>query len=356
MSELKILLQRYYDSKVLPSYNTLFSLLDSAISVLEGESSRYRPKGKNKACGGLLDFSETEFSSLPVVVVPDIHARGKFFLDILNYRFSGNSSFDSYPSLRLCSGKTILECIESGRLILCCVGDMFHSESKYRQRWIDAFEQSSHGNLVNEYMTAEMIENLSLLEMILSLKSAYPTFFHVLKGNHENILNENSVFQYGNVPFRKFCDEGNMVCDFLQNRYDDLILHEISCFEKNLPVCAVFNKCVVSHAEPLRKYSRSEIINYHEKNSQVCFGLTWTANDKAEKDSVMNSMKNLLPKKLVKDSVWISGHRPVIENYALRQDGHLIQIHNPDMENVCIVLPEKKFDPDINIVNVGEKS
>ncbi len=354
MPDLKQLLNRYYNSKTLPAYSELFSLLDSCVSVLENESETYRPRSKSRLQGGLIDFSAKKMNDIPVVVVPDIHARGKFFLDILSFVFSEPYvKKTGSKSLKNCLGLSVLDCIEKGLLYLCCVGDIFHSESRGRARWIKAFEESSHGNLVNEPMTQEMLENLSLLEMILCVKASFPSHFHVLKGNHENILNENSPFQYGNVPFRKFCDEGNMVCDFLQNKYDDLILHEISCFEKNLPVCAVFKNCVVSHAEPLKKYSRSQIINYHDLKSDVCFSLTWTSNDKAEKKSVLDTMKNLLPRKYIPDALWISGHRPVLEDYALRQDGKLVQIHNPERENVCIVVPERKFNPDEDIIQVG---
>ncbi len=316
----------------------LLSLLEAGISVLESESSDYRPVADDGKSGGLLDFTDSAFHSRPVIIVPDLHGRGNFLLDLLDYNLSG---------------KSILELLESGEVLVCCVGDIFHSENRGRQRWKEAFLQSNGGNYVNEPMTEEMKENLSLLEMILSLKSAFASHFHILKGNHENVLNEDHRTKYGNVPFRKFCDEGNMVAEFLQHKYDDLILHEISFFEKSLPVCAAFKNCVVSHAEPADFFTRNEIINYHENGSMLTFALTWTANDAAKSGTVEHMFKELLSEKECKHAVYLSGHRPVLGKYALRQNGQLVQIHTPDLEQIAIIRTEKQFNPESDIIEVG---
>ncbi len=378
MSDLILSFIRQYESEELVSYGSLLSLLDSCISVLENESLSYRPLSSQKKSGGLLDFTlcGNKGESLPVIVVPDLHGREKFIIDILRYRFPCSdlenqknlsdsksldlrspseisiSSVNLSGSLEKCAGLSVLECLERGLLYVCCVGDIFHSEARGRERWISAFEEYSGGNRVNSFMKSEMKENLSLLEMLLVLKTTFAGHFHILKGNHENVLNEMSVKPYGNVPFRKFCDEGNMVADFLQSYYDDLILHEISCFEKSLPVCAVFDSCIVSHAEPAQVYTRKEIINYHEKESSVVFGLTWTANGKADENSVGKTIRNLVGRKKAKNYVWLGGHRPVAGKYAFRQDGRYIQIHNPEEENIAVVSPERKFNPLEDIVNV----
>ena len=216
MSNIRSLLQSYLDSQTLPSHEVLLSLLEGCISVLDSENSSYRPPDEQKKAGGLLDFTSPEYDSLPVIIVPDLHGRGKFIMDILDFEIDG---------------KSVLSLLESGKIIVVCVGDIFHSEGRGRERWKKAFLEVVAGNLTNEFLTEEMKENLSLLEMVLSLKSAFAGHFHILKGNHENILNEEMRARHGNVPFCKFCDEGNMVRDFLQHTYDDLILHEIYCFE-----------------------------------------------------------------------------------------------------------------------------
>lgn len=352
MSDLIQTFTSQYESESLPSYDSLLSLLDSCVSVLESESPLYRPRSRKKKPGGLIDFAAAEKKSdemkkIPVVVVPDLHGREKFVIDILKFRFPEDSG-----AFGKCSGLSVLDCLENGQAYVCCVGDIFHSESRGRSRWIKAFAEYSKGNFVNEFMKQEMKENLSLLGMLLVLKTAFAGHFHILKGNHENVLNELNVRPYGNVPFKKFCDEGNMVADFLQCYYDDLILHEISCFEKSLPVCAVFDNCIVSHAEPSRAYTRNEIINYHDKESSVVFGLTWTANGKAEKGSIEKTIRNLVGTRKAAGYVWLGGHRPVAGMYESRQDGKYIQIHNPEEENIALVSPENKFSPAKNILNV----
>ncbi len=371
MSDLLLSFIKQYEAPELVSYASLFSLLDSCVSVLENESPSYRPLSSQKNAGGLLDFTacKNHKEALPVVVVPDLHGREKFIIDILSYRFPSDvlkpqkklldhdffsplEETASSLSLAKCSGLSVLECLERGLVYVCCVGDIFHSESRGRERWISAFEGYSLGNRINDSMKREMKENLSLLEMLLVLKTTFAGHFHILKGNHENVLNEMNVKPYGNVPFKKFCDEGNMVADFLQSYYDDLILHEISCFEKSLPVCAVFENCIVSHAEPAVSCTRNEIINYHEKDSSVVFNFTWTANGKAEENSVEKTIRNLIGRKSAKNYVWLGGHRPVSGKYSLRQNGKYIQIHNPDEENIAVVPPERKFNPQEDIFNV----
>ncbi|MCR4823646.1 MAG: metallophosphoesterase [Treponema sp.] len=337
MEQLRYLLQSYLDSPQLPSHQALLSLLEGGISVLEGENPSYRPLDSEGKGGGLIDFTDSSFSDLPLVVVPDLHGRGKLLLDLLDYEISGQS---------------ILSLLSEGKIFVCCLGDIFHSENRGRDRWKQAFIECQRGNLVNEALREEMLENFSLLEIILSLKSAFASHFHILKGNHENVLNENHRQKYGNVPFRKFCDEGNMVADFIQHYYDDLILHEISCFEKKLPVCAAFNNCLVSHAEPAAFFSKEDIINYHRESSLVTFAFTWTANDAAREGSVAHLFNELLPENQREKAFYFTGHRPVLGKYALRQNGRLVQIHNPDIEQVAALLPGKTFDPERDILEI----
>ena len=332
MSDIRAILNTYLSAIELPSHEQLLSLLECGISVLEGESASYRPLDSFSKAGGLLDFSPPDFTALPLVLVPDLHGRGKFLLDLLDFKIGGES---------------VLELLSQGKIIVCCLGDIFHSENRGRFRWKKAFEEYSRGNTVNPSLVEEMRENISLLEMLLTLKSAFASHFHILKGNHENVLNEHHPKMYGNYPFRKFCDEGNMVADFIQSFYDDLILHEISCFEKILPVCAVFpgQNCIVSHAEPLDFYSRRQLIDYHSPESTVVLGLTWP-------DGTVQHLFDQFFKEDSSKSFYFTGHRPVLGTYALRQGGRLVQIHNPEIEQIALLYPKKEFNPEIDIINV----
>ena len=217
------------------------------------------------------------------------------------------------------------------------------------ERWIAAYKDWSMDVYAGQPMQEEMKENISTLMIIMELKNNFTENFHFLKGNHENIFNESC---HGNLAFRKFVQEGSMCCDFIRQVYGDVILHLISLWEKALPVCALFYDFAVSHAEPACCFSRKQIVDYH-KNDDVVLGLTWTANDAAEKGSVKKLFKNLNPSAKRSGVLWFGGHRPVKDGkYLLRQDGTYLQLHNPNEMNVAIVVPEKKFNPEIDIKSV----
>ena len=343
LSELK----KIYETHVLPEHNDLLVLTDEAITVLERESDSYRPRQKTddgEKGGGLLDFSDAP--ELPLIVVPDLHARCDFFMHLmetpLSYLGIGTDDGESAESL------LVIDALAQKKIRIVCVGDLFHSEMRGRNRWLSAWNEYERGNYTSEPMTEEMQENLTLFQMVLRVKGAYPEHFHFLKGNHENILNESGR---GNYPFIKFADEGNMVYDFMFSRYGDAILHMMSLWEHTLPLCAVFPGCVVSHAEPKHVYAKKKIIDY-EENPSVVIGLTWTANDEADDASVKKTMANLLGKSRAKNAVWLSGHRPVQEKFALRQGGKLVQIHNPSLEQVAVILPGHTFCPDTDIIQL----
>lgn len=352
------------ENENLPIYDDLLSLCNDVISVLETEDSDYRPTDSLGNVGGLLELKE----NIPVIVIPDLHARGSFLRDILNYEIE-------YADETKMMRKTVLELLAEGKIYLCCVGDIFHSEGRAKERWLLAYEdfcayyyddKESSIFLDSKYMNEEMRENLSLSMVIFLLKKCFPKHFHVLKGNHENIknatYNSEKKVDFGNRAFRKFCEEGIMCTEFIRNYYDDLILYCISCFENTLPICAVFKNCIVSHAEPYRPFTKEEIID-GLTNDGVIYGLTWTANDEAINGSVEQTIKNLFKKNKIidvlknptKSVVWIGGHRPVIGKYATRQNGLYIQIHNPDEENIAIVPIDRKFNPDKDIFDVNNK-
>ena len=88
--DLKSEIYNFYCSKKFPDFSFLLELLDRALSLLECEDVRYRPKEKEgeKLSGGLLDFCrDRSFSGevKPVIVVPDLHARGYFLWNVLNF-------------------------------------------------------------------------------------------------------------------------------------------------------------------------------------------------------------------------------------------------------------------------------
>lgn len=341
--KLKLFLENDTAPGGLPDHDYLFSVADSAASVLENEICSYRPASDFNTLGGLLDFSGGE--KLPLVIVPDLHARSYFLRNILNFTLP-----ESFSCSEINGGKTgisVFQALEEDKIRLVFVGDLLHSELRGRLRWMEALKDFDRGNYNGESMTAEMSEGLTLLSMIMELKIAFPANVHILKGNHENIMN---VRGPGDFPFRKFANEGEMVKDFMVSVYGDDVLMVISCFEKNLPLAAVFPECVVSHAEPARAFSRQELINGMDSD-EVILGLTWTENNAAKDGSVKKMLESLTEKP---DSLYFGGHRPIQGNYSLRQNGKYVQIHNPDRQNIVLVYKDRPIDLDANIVQVDK--
>jgi hypothetical protein len=339
---LKDELKSFLDAQQLPSGDGLIHLIESSVCVLESEDSSYRPLGRTpddkQMPGGLLDFSTENSEKLPLVVIPDLHARGDFILNTLEYKLCYKENKDD----------TLFHLLQKGLVRIVCVGDLLHSESRQYERWMAALKEYQKGNCTGKAMTAEMHEGISLMQMICMLKISFPSNFHFLKGNHENIRNSD---EHGDFSFLKFADEGNMVRDFLAQTYGENILTVWSRWEHDLPLCAIFDNCVISHAEPAVPMDREAIINYRIREDVVA-NLTWTKNDEAAKSSVQKSLENLIGKRKAAHAVWIGGHRPIERKYAFRQSGKYIQIHNPEEENIAVVFPEKSFDPETDMYSV----
>ena len=320
--------------KQLPHYSLLFNLLTETSECLDLEIENYRPAAESGNAGSFLDFRN---SSIPVVVVPDLHARPFFLLNILKYKFS--------------DGKTVFEKLAANSLLLVFVGDILHSERKAKERWVAARVEFEEEIFTGPAISAEMQEGLSLMTGLFKLKTLFPKNCHILKGNHENIYN---VTRSGDYGFRKYADEGNMCRIFLQEQYGDDIVYLIHCIESGLPLFFAGKNCTVSHAEPKKFYTKNELINARTI-PDVVEGLTWTANDDAQADSVELIHRELYKETQTDNCVHLGGHRPVTGKFSARQQNRYIQIHNPSRQNVAVVNPEVKFNPETDIVEVGNE-
>ena len=128
----------------LPFYDSLFSLCSGTLTALESENADYRPLNSKKERGGLLDFTSDKFKPLPLVVVPDLHARGYFLMHIMDF---------TCPEL---GGKTVFDLLDGGEIRVVCVGDIFHSEGRCRERWKAAWAKYYQ----NDFECKEMVEEI----------------------------------------------------------------------------------------------------------------------------------------------------------------------------------------------------
>ncbi len=333
MSDFKLDVEECLALQELPSYEFISSLVQKVCYTLANEDESYRPLNCVGQPGSLLKLYEEDARCLPVVIIPDIHSRPDFIQNILNC---------TLPKLKL----TVKQALEQKKIDLVCVGDAVHTElSSLRWKLISAeFDGGIH---TGHYMQDEMIETLSTLCALMTLKIKYPENFHFLKGNHENILNSSLG---GDYAFYKYADEGEMVKSFIQEYYDEKVLNLIAQYENLLPLMAYGKNYVVSHAEPAEAFTTEQLIDARFEDS-VVEGLIWTRNGQVKKSTVVPIMNELLGKKAAKKALYFSGHRPVKENYALRQDGKLVQIHNPHKQNIVFVEPGSNFDFEKDIIN-----
>jgi hypothetical protein len=299
------------------------SIIAAARETLRRENAELRPRDAEDRPGGLIYLDD-----LTTVVVPDLHARREFLLGVLDMPVDG---------------QPLAELLAAGQAQLVCVGDGVHAEARAAERWQRAFKEFTSLYKRHAAMDEEMAESLGLMEMVMRLKREYPRHVHFLKGNHENILNEEGR---GNHPFRKFAYEGQMVKEYVQRFYGDQLLQEYAEFERELPLVAAGRNFLVSHAEPERFFAPEEVIGYRQ-NDEVVYGLTWTANGGAEEGSVERMLAAYCREP--EEARYFGGHRPVEGRYALRAEGRYVQLHNPEETAVALIRPESGIDPERDV-------
>jgi hypothetical protein len=311
-----------------PKLEDLEPTLQKAIQVLEQEDRSIRPEGTSGDPGGLIQLNP----DLPSVVIPDVHARTELFDKVLSFHFNG---------------KTIEDHLKADQIQLICLGDVFHTEIKTAERWRKAFYEFKGNFSSVTSMDEEMTQNFECMMRIMRLKIDYPEFFHLLKGNHENILNED---EDGNHSFGKIVMEGMMTKRYFEEFYGMNFLYSWARFEKLLPILTIGNGLVCSHAQPKKHFDREKLIQYRNY-PEVIEGLTWTSNHQAEPGSLFSFLNELTLNN--PESVWLTGHRPVKGKYKLLEEGKLIQIHNPARYIMAIHLPDRKFFPDQMVIDLS---
>ena len=330
---LKTRLLEIYSRTQPPKPDEYIKILININSILLHEDRQIRPYDSSGLPGGIIYLKK----HIPTIIVPDIHARMDFFLNII---FNWDSD-----------GETNLQKLASDKLQIICVGDGVHAEKRAVKRWAKAYKEFLGDYSVHDNMDEEIKESFGLMEMIMEVKSNYPSNFHFFKGNHENIKNEEGG---GNYPFVKFSYEGPMMAYYVQKFYGEEFLEQYYQFEKNLPLFAVGKNFLVSHAEPLSFYSRERILEYR-MNPDVIEGLTWTADDSADYGSVQEMLGHYIENEEERNkSYYFGGHRPVKNLYNPRAQGRYIQIHNPD-KFIIARIGEEDIDLDRDIIELENK-
>ena len=230
--------------------------------------------------------------------------------------------------------------MSEGRLQILCLGDGFHAEGRAIARWQAALDEFKGGYRKHSHIDEEMRESLGVMQMVMALKGAFPNHFHFLKGNHENIANEQGG---GNYPFLKFANEGLMVRIYMEHFYGEQLLNTYAEMEKSFALLAVGGTFLASHAEPAWFIPTDEVISYR-RLPQVVYGLTWTDNGEAEEESVQRMLEHYLGSEVAGSAYHFGGHRPVHGGYNLRSGGRYVQIHDPQRYSVAVLPPDRPVD------------
>ncbi len=315
----------------LPGGPELAALVAKVKATLESEVATLRPRDSADRPGGIV-----ELPALPTVLVPDIHARPDFIASVLGWTPPG-------------CGEPLASLLEGGKAILVCVGDVFHSETgTARERWIAAGREFASNWASRAVMDEEMGFSLAAVSIVLEAKLAFPSAFHYLKGNHDNIADEEGR---GDHSFYKFSNEGPMVASWFRATYGEELLRDYRELELNLPLLALGPRFVASHGEPAFALSRSDLIEYRSR-PDVVEALIWTDNNRAQEKSVARSMDALFGRLRSDGALWFAGHRPVSDRYALRAKGRFVQFHDPRATRVVFLEPGRKPDPKRDILDI----
>jgi hypothetical protein len=319
------------EAPALPARAELEALVEAAKSVLEAEAPALRPPDSSGRPGGLLLLPE-----LPTVLVPDLHARPAFLAAAFGWRPPGREG--SLASL-----------LASGAANLVCLGDLFHSEAgSARDRWVRAYGEYASGWASRKAMDEEMALALTTVRIVLEAKLAFPGSFHCLKGNHDNIADEEGR---GDHAFYKFAAEGEMVASWFRAAYGERLLGRYRELELDLPILALGKRFAASHAEPAFALTREDLVEYRSR-PEVVEALIWTPNGGAEEGSVARSLDALLGAEGAGGVLWFAGHRPVGGRYALRAGGRFVQFHEPGLRRVALLEPGRDPDPDRDILDI----
>ena len=68
---------------------------------------------------------------------------------------------------------SVLQKLAGNKLQVVCVGDGFHSEGKFAERWKKAFDEFQNLYRTRKHMDAEMRASMGVMEMVMELKGAW---------------------------------------------------------------------------------------------------------------------------------------------------------------------------------------
>jgi len=269
--KIKQSLEKIASTRQVESKEILESRLDNVINILKNEPERIRPKDKNGNPGGLIELKE----DIPTILIPDLHARREFLLNVLKNKDE--------------RGKSNLEKLLNKKIQIVCLGDGIHNEER-PERWKEAWAETiKSGRPINTHMEEEMTESLGVMEMIMQLKEASPENFHYLRGNHDDMKETHGGFY-------KYAKESLQVKNYVLQKFGKDFLDKYAEFEENMPLIAKGNKFIASHTFPDRIINYDEIVNFRGNKENLLKSFCWSRNNVERLGQIRNEMVNKINK------------------------------------------------------------
>lgn len=316
----------------LPAAAELRPVFRAAADTLENLAPAIRPRASDGRAGGLVELAP----DLPAIIVPDLHARPTLLRDLLSLEMPGEGF--------------VADLLDQGRIQVVMVGDGPHTEGILAAwRWQLAEVEFQSGWVTRAAMDEEMTLAFNAMEIVARLVCRHPGRFLFLKGNHDNILNEDAN---GNRPFGKYAQEGRMASDWTRRFLGEEFLRDYDAFERAMPLMARGAGFLVTHAEPAFVVRPEDVIEGRSR-PEVVYALTWTANDAAKPEAVAGTLAAFLDP-AVRPGMAFGGHRPVSAGFALRAGGRFVQIHDQQRRQVVMVRPGLAFDPLAMVINLDD--
>ena len=317
----------------LPEGRELAEVFSEAAGVLENLPVLERPRASDGRAGGLVELD----ALLPTLILPDLHARPSLLLDLLE---------TTIPD----TGVLVVDGLARQEIQVLMLGDGPHTEGPLaKPRWQKAWEEFQTDWKTSSAMKEEMTLAFNAMEMVARLISVFPGHFFFLKGNHDNILNQDGG---GNHSFGKYAYEGLMAFLWTQDFLGEEFLSAYDGFERALPLVARGRGFLATHAEPAFAITVTDAVEARLR-PEIIEALTWTANDAADPEAVDSTLAAFVdPADL--PGLAFGGHRPVHNRFSLRSEGRFVQIHDVDHHQAALVFPGQSFDPVTGIIDLGK--
>jgi hypothetical protein len=138
-----------------PSAGEYSALIEAATAALRSEAPDRRPATIGGRPGGLIMLDK----ELPVIIVPDLHARRGFFISLMESRQPG--------------GGTVMEALNGAACRYCALATAFTRKPGH-WRWKAAYAEYAGFFREHAAMDQEMAESMGLMEMVMLAKISFP--------------------------------------------------------------------------------------------------------------------------------------------------------------------------------------